>query len=246
MAGLFLVNCLDVARSLGSDFSKATPSSVCQFFLDDYLKPRGGGGFNHDPAIGATARVFEGSMSASEAIHYCRTNGNPSGREQNAEVLELVGPYAEREISTVYRHGFLAVVVGRHKGQSIHVGLKAPFTRVRHDEAFVVVPGFRKTFAPTEQQLTLPCSLAADQFARGDYRSADVEYLYAGSAPTGSKRMFKVIRGAKRELLSTDQLDDIFDIYVKGVVMALERGQGLQRPDLAGYRVVDPDQPSMF
>jgi hypothetical protein len=242
MAGLFLVNCLDVARSLGNSIEAATPEAVSDFLEDEYLRKRGGG-FNHDPAIAACHDMFAGLKSAEEAEEYCRTNGNPAGREQNADIVRTVSGYACRNVSRCYRHSFLAVAVGRYKGQTIYVGLKAPFTRVRGYEALVVVPGFRKSFVPTEQQINLPCSLAAVQLARDDFKSADVEYLYAGPAPSGGERMFRAIRGKDRRLFGVDELDRIFETYVHGVILVLERGRGLSKPDLAGYRIVDPNEP---
>jgi hypothetical protein len=245
MAGLFLVNCLDVARSLGDSIRAATPEQVCEFLTSEYLKERQGG-FNHDPAISATYDMFSGLKDVLEAEAFCLQNGNPKGREQNAEIVRTVGSYACSRISRCHKHGFLAVTVGRYKGQSIHVGLKAPFTRVRDGKAFVVVPGFRKSFVPSEQQIDVPCSLASVQLARDDFRGADVEYLYAGPSPAGEGRMFRVIHGESRNLLDADELDEVLETYVRGVVMTLERGRGLSKPDLAGYRVVDPDEPSLF
>ena len=215
------------------------------FLIDDYLKKRGGG-FNHDPAISATQSMFAGLMTVDGAVNFCRTTGNPAGRQQNAEIVEVVGPHACGSESRCYRHGFLAVAVGRYKGRTIHVGLKAPFTRVQGTDAYVVVPGFRKSFIPTDAQITLPCSLAAAQLARDDFKGADVEYLYAGPSPAGGERMFRLIRGRDLDLHSADELDDIFAIYVEGVIAALDAGHGLGDADLAGYRVVDPDEPTFF
>jgi hypothetical protein len=245
MPGLFLVNCLDVARSLGERAASATPERVCDFLEREYLR-RAGGGFNHDPAIGACYDMFAGLKSAAEAEAHCLANGNPAGREQNADIVRTIGEYACRNTSRCYRHSFLAIAVGRYKGRTIYVGLKAPFTRVRGGKAFVVVPGFRKTFIPSEHQIDLPCSLAAAQLAKDDHKGADIEYLYAGPAPDSNERMLRVVHGSDRKLMNIDELDRIFEIYVRGVALALEHGRGLEKPDLAGYRIVDPDEPSLF
>lgn len=245
MSSLLLVNCLDVARSLGDRPEAATPATVADYLVSEYLVRRGGR-FNHNPAIETTQSMFSGLMSVDDAEAHCLTAGNPAGREQNAEIVRLVGPYACARRSRCYKHGFLAVVVGRYKGQSIHVGLKAPFTRVEAGAAYVVLPGFRKTFVPSDAQLRLPCSLAATQLAKDDFRGADVEYLYAGPDAHGKERTFRPILGSSRSLWTADELDDIFDVYVRGVVLALEAGRGLTPPDLAGYRVVDPSAPSLF
>ncbi len=223
MAGLFLVNCFDVARSLGNQPARATPASVQDFLLSEYLKKRGGG-FNHDPAIVSTQHMFAGVMSVDDAECYCLTTGNPAGREQNAEIVRVVGPYAFAHRSRCHKHGFLAVAVGRYRGRTIHVGLKAPFTRVCGSKAHVVLPGFRKSFLPTDEQIVLPCSLAALQLARDDFKGADVEYLYAGPGPIGQDRMLRVIHGSERKLLDADELDEVFAIYVAGVIRALEAG----------------------
>lgn len=245
MAGLLLVNIMDVARSLGPDPMHASATDVSQFLINEYLRQRGGG-FNHDTAIMATEAIFSGRSSVSDAIEFCRTTGNPKGREQNAQIIETVGAYAASQPSRCYKTGFLAIAIGRFKGHTIFAGLKAPFTRVRGKNAYVVVPGFRKSFAPTDAQLDIPLSLAANQLARDDFSAADVEYLSAGPSPVDDGRMFKVVRGIERKLLSEYELDMILSIYVEGVVRTLESGKGLDRPDLAGYRVVDPDEPSMF
>jgi hypothetical protein len=190
--------------------------------------------------------MFGGLKTAAEAEKYCRSNGNPAGREQNGDIVKAVSGYACSNVSRCYPHGYLAVVVGRYRGRNIHVGLKAPFTRVRGGAAFVVVPGFRKTFVPSEQQIDLPCSLAAAQLAKDDFKGADVEYLHAGPAPGSDERMLRVVHGKDRRLLSADELDQVFEVYVRGVVMILEHGRGLEKPDLAGYRIVDPDEPPLF
>lgn len=245
MAGLLLVSSFDVARALGDDPSKARASDVRDFLIEDYLRKRGGG-FNHDPSITATKGMFEGSMSANLAIDYCRTSGNPAGRKQNAEIATVVAPYACANVSRCYKHDYLAVAVGRFKGKTIHVGLKAPFTRVQGSSAYVVLPGFRKSFVPTDAQINLPLSLAAVQLARDDFKGADIEYLHAGPAPGTSVRMLRVIHGCRRKLLDADELDDVFAVYVEGVISALDAGYGMSEPDLAGYRVIDPNAPTFF
>ncbi len=93
MAGLFLVNALDVARFFGPDPKNITVPDVHDRIAELYLRPRGGG-FNHDPSITALTDLFRGIISPAQARAYCLTTGNPKGREQNAAIISAVGDNA--------------------------------------------------------------------------------------------------------------------------------------------------------
>ena len=95
-----------------------------------------------------TGDLFMGLIGTDEAERYCLINGSPAGREQNAAIARLVGPYAEQHISTVHKVGFLAIAVGRYRGRTIYVALKTPYVRVEQGEPMLVIPGFRKTHLP--------------------------------------------------------------------------------------------------
>lgn len=244
MAGLLLLNVMDVARALGIDPRRATPETVADWLLNEYAR-KTGGGFNYNTAINTLYDLFRGAVTYDKAIMHCLTAGNPKGRPQNAEAIKTVAPYALENISTCYRIDFTAVAVGRIKDQTAYVGIKAPMVRVVHNEAFVVMPGFRKSFRPVETQIDLACSIALATFGRDDFASADFEYLYAGPGVSG-QREFRAIRGRDRKIFDRDEVDTLLDVYVKGVALAIEAGAELREPNLKGYRIIDPREPTFF
>jgi hypothetical protein len=244
MSSILLINVLDVARSLGIDPLRATPESVAAWVIEHYLRRRGGG-FNYDPAISVTFDLFRGVHTFDSAVLHCLTSGNPKGRRQNADAIKAVGPYALANISTCYRIGHSAVVVGRIAGQTVYIGIKAPMVRVVHDEAFVVMPGYRMTYRPDEPEIDVACSIALATFGRDDFSTADFEYLYSGPDITG-RRTFRAIRGKDRHIHDQDAVDALIDIYVRGLALVLEAGIPIIRPDLRGYRIIDPREPTLF
>jgi hypothetical protein len=241
MTTILLVNVLDVARALGASPTRATPETVADWLMDEYLrKPRAG--FNYNPAINITFDLFRGGLSPEAAVAHCLTTGNPKGRIQNADAIKGVAPYAIENISTCYRIGFTAVAVGRVAGQTAFMGIKAPMIRVVHNEAFVVMPGFRMSHRPVEIQIDVACSIALATFARDDFADADFEYLYAGPGLSG-KREFRAIRGRERNVFDHDAIDSLLDIYVRGVALAADAVVDLREPNLAGYKIIDPREP---
>lgn len=244
MSGIHLVNVLDVARSLGIDPSRATPDMVAQWLIAEYLKKRRGG-FNYNPAINMTFELFRGNVTAAQAELFCLTSGNPKGRRQNVEAIKQISHYALSNISTCYRIGFRAVAVGRIKGEQVYVGVKAPMVRVLHDEALVVMPGFRMSHRPVEPEIDVACSIALATFAREGFEEIDFEYLYAGPGISGN-REFRSIKGRDRKVYSAEEVDALLDIYVKGVAIALDAGIDPRPANLRGYNIIDPRQSSMF
>ena len=244
MAGVYLVNVLDVARSLGIDPTRVTPEMVAQWLITEYMKKRRGG-FNYNPAINMTFELFRGNVTAEQAELYCLTNGNPKGRRQNIEAIKRISSYALANISTCYKIGLRAVEVGRIKGEQVYIGIKAPMVRVLHDEAYVVMPGFRMSYRPVEVEIDVACSIALATFAREGYDEADFEYLYAGPGVSG-QREFRSIKGRERRVFSKDEVDALLDVYVKGVALALDAGVESRPANLKGYSVVGPRQSSMF
>ncbi len=245
MPGLFLVNAFDASRSLGPRFDQATPEGVEDFFVTEYLARRGGG-FSHDPAIFVTGDLFRGRINTPQAEQYCLSNGAPAGREQNSAIAKLVGPYAEQHISVVHKIGFLAIAVGRYKGRTIYLGLKTPYVRVEGDDPYLVVPGYRKTYLPSDEQVGFPIALAHHWIAKDDLSGIDTEYLYAGPGARGEDRVFRAVVASSRSLLTADAIDDLLQVYVAGVVRVLDRGLGRSNAKLAGYRAVDPGQSKLF
>lgn len=245
MPGLLLVNAQDVSRSLGDDPKRVSVKGV-QAYLEEQYLPKRKGGFNHDPSINVTHDIFRGATTKVEGKRYCLTNGNPKGRTQNAEIVDVIGDYAEANVSVCHRIGYVAVAVGRHKGQTILIGIKAPFIRVRARDAFLVIPGFRKMARPQGWQIDFVCSLAANQLARDDYERASPEYLYAGPGDENGKRQFHAFSGDDLALYSKDRVDEFLQIYVEAVVKLLEVGRGAQPARTAGYRIIDPSQGTFF
>jgi hypothetical protein len=245
MPGLLLVNAQDVSRSLGDNPKNVSVKSV-QAYLEEQYLPKTMGGFNHDPSIRVTHDMFRGATTKAQGKIYCLANGNPKGRTQNAEIVSVVGDYAEANVSVCHRIGYVAVGVGRHKDQTILIGIKAPFVRVRAGNAFLVIPGFRKLARPRGWQIDFVCSLAANQLARDDYERASPEYLYAGPGDENDKRQFHSFSGGDLTLYSKDRVDEFLQIYVEAVVKLLEIGRGAQPARTAGYRIIDPSQGAFF
>jgi hypothetical protein len=244
MPGLLLMNVFDVARALGITPLLVTPEEVADWLLSEYLRKRGGG-FNYDPAINATYDLFRGIASRDQAILHCLTKGNPKGRRQNTEAIKCIADYALANVCRCERISFTAVAVGRVKGATVYAGIKAPMLRILNEEAFIVMPGYRMSHRPVEAEIDVACSIALDTFSRDDRAGADFEYLYAGPDQDG-QRQFRAIKGRDRKILSRETLDGLMDTFVKGVALAIEAGAEPKKPDLRGYRVVDPRQPSVF
>lgn len=244
MSSLLLLNVLDVGRAFGDAPRSATPQQIAQWLVEEYAKKRGGG-FNYDPAMNALFDLFQGRTDEKQAVLHCLTKGNPNGRSQNAAAIKTVAPFASANVSTCYRIGFSAVALGRAKGRTVYAAIKAPMVRVVHDEAFVVLPGFRMSHRPTPGQIDLACSIALANLARDDFAGADFEYLYAGPSGLGG-RDFQLIRGRERAIYTRDELDHLAEIFTRGVALALDWGVEAKEPNLRGYRVIDPREPGLF
>lgn len=244
MSSILFLNVLDVSRSLGQTPTKATPNSVAAWMINEYQKRRGGG-FNYDPAISAIYDLFRGEHTVESAVLHCLTHGNPKGRRQNADAIKAVAPYALANISTCHRIGHTAVVAGRLPGKNVYIGIKAPMVRVVHDEAYVVMPGFRMSHRPAEPEIDVACSIALATFGRDDFARADFEYLFAGPDIAG-KRSFRAIKGRERKVYDRDAVDAFLEIYVSGIAIVLEAGFDAPQPDLRGYRIIDPLEPELF
>ncbi|WP_224704107.1 hypothetical protein [Devosia aquimaris] len=241
MSSFLLTNVLDTARALGPDPFSATPKSVHDWFLEQYLNKRGGR-FNYDPAFLAAYDLFRGAVGKDEAIRYCLSNGNPKGREQNASAVKSIADYALANVSVCHKIGFLAVEVGRASGKSVFVGIKAPFIRIDGRSANLVMPGFRMSHEPSEREIDVACAITSAHLARDDYEEADIEYLYAGPGGTG-KRSFRSILGRDRRLPSIDEVDRLLQVYVEGIDMLIRSGESARSPNFRGYQKRSFDQP---
>jgi hypothetical protein len=242
MASMLLLNFLDFARCFGASPLMTRPEEIAEWLLCEYIR-RAGGGFNYNPAIQTLSELFRGSMRELDAIRYCETTGNPKGRSQNVEAIKTVAQYALSNISTCYRIGFSAVAVGRTKGQTVYIAVKAPLVRVVRGEAFVVMPGFRRSYRPSDSQIDVACSLALATFARDDFAGADFEYLHAGPNSSG-EREFRAYLGRDRRVFDRNEVDALLDKYVRAITLLMEMGVQVKQPNLTGYRIIDPGQSS--
>lgn len=249
MSGV-LLNVLDIARSLGENPEAATPSSVSHWLGKNY-KLNKGGGFSYDSSISMLPGLFAGDFSIETAKDFCRQKGNPIGRKHNCDVVDLVGPYALSQNSKCYKVDFSAFVIGRFSSKNVYAGVKAPLVRIAGANVFVVLPGFRMGHRPREKEIDVACSIILSFLARDDFEKADIEYLYAGPASSVRRkirpvRTFFPIHGKDRFLYNRDQVDNLLDVYVRGVALAVELGAAFKDANLRGYRVIDPDQPGMI
>ena len=55
--------------------------------------------------------------------------------------------------------------------------------------------------------------------------------------------MFQAIHGKDRFRFSEDKINDLLDVFVKGVALAYEDGLDRREPHLRGYKIVDPREP---
>jgi hypothetical protein len=78
MAGIFLVNVLDVARALGSKPLLATSEQVANWLLGEYIRKRGGM-FNYNTSIEATFDPFRGGLILRSSHSTLHDGGKSSG-----------------------------------------------------------------------------------------------------------------------------------------------------------------------
>ena len=244
MSSALLLNVIDVARSLGVQPTRATPASVADWLLTEYIRRRAGG-FNYNRAIDCTFDLMNGTCTAAQAELKCLSTGPAAGRQQNAEAVKTISAYALANVSVCHRIGFAAVAAGRVKGYTAYIGIKAPILRLAADRPVVVMPGYRMSYRPVETEIDVACSIALANLARDDYADADFEYLYAGPGLDGA-REFRAIRGRDRKVFDKDAVDGLLDIYIKGLALAAESGIALRAPSLYGYKVFDPREPGLF
>jgi hypothetical protein len=154
-------------------------------------------------------------------------------------------PHVLSNISTCHRIGLTAVAIGRFSGRTIYAKIKAPLLRIGPENAYVVMPGLRMSYRPNEVAIDVACSVAMAVFAQSDLAKAEFEYLYAGPGASG-EREFRSIYGRGRARFGQDTIDQLLDIFVKGVALAAEVGVSISEPKLVGYRIIDPIQPSFF
>lgn len=239
-----LLNVLDVSRALGPKPKLATRESVALWLTTEYFKKKGGA-FNYDPAIAATYQMFRGESSLAQALEYCGKSGSPKGYVQNQQVVRCISEFVFSNISTCYRAGNSAHPVGRIGDITAYIGIKAALIRVMHDRAFIVLPGYRMSHRPSEDQLRVVCSIAHAQLARDDLSAAEIEYLYAGPAPDKT-RSFRVIHSSDLEMYSRYEVDQFIDVFVKGLALAADQGVAIREPSFRNYSVIDPNQMAMF
>lgn len=243
MSSLLLTNFLDIARSLGPNPLHATPASVEAFIRREL---RGGGGtFNYNAAINCLPDLFKGQMTVEQAEAYCSSHGAPAGWRQNSTAIIVAGTYAVENLSNSYRIPFTAVPIGRvSTGQVAFMSIKAPLVRVQGDNVYVVVPGFRMGHRPQGIEIDVASSFALANFARDDFSEADFEYLDCSRGVSGEREL-NVFRGHDRRIFNLDEVDEMLDIFVRGLDRAMMAGMPARAPSFRGYHVIDPDQPRM-
>jgi hypothetical protein len=244
MSSIRALDVVDIARSLGDEPMRATPEGVAEWLLADYSKG-GGGGFNYDPAILALYDAFRGWHTLKSAVLSCLTSGNPKGRRQNAEAIRAVMPYALENLSTCHRIGLTAVAIGRFDKRTVYAKIKAPLLRVGVDRSYIVMPGFRMNHRPSEVAIDVACSIAMAVFSQSNMAGTEFEYLYAGPG-IGGGRQFRAIHGTGRRRFGESDIDTMLNVFVHGVAIAAGAGVSIREPKLDGYRIIDPDQPTMF
>ena len=146
MSGVLVTSVLDIGRALGPNPETATIDEV-EAWLAEYIA-RKGFGFNYDPAIACMPRLLEGTLSLEQAEAFCWHNGSPKGHAENASVVRALAGHRAAFGSRFYEQRYVAVVIGRWRGQSIYATVKVPAVRVMHDQVYLVWPGLRKTFRP--------------------------------------------------------------------------------------------------
>jgi hypothetical protein len=244
MSSIRALDVLDLARSLGDEPLRATPEGVRDWIIDEY-SGRSGGGFNYDPAISVIHDAYRGGHTEDSAVLYCLTNGNPNGRQQNADAVRTLMPYILENESVCFRIGLTAVAIGRFSRRTVYTKIKAPLLRIKDSRAYIVMPGLRMSYRPNETAIDVACSIACATFAQGRFSEADVEYLYAGPGVSGA-REFRAIMGRGRARFDEPSIDRMLDIFVRGVALAADAGASVAEPRLHGYRIIDPDQPRFF
>jgi hypothetical protein len=55
--------------------------------------------------------------------------------------------------------------------------------------------------------------------------------------------MFQAIHGCDRHRFTLDQINRLLEVFVAGVALARNEGMEARRPNLNGYRIIDPYEP---
>ena len=245
MPGIFLVDNVDFARSLGDEPEKATEDSVSAWLQAEWIG-KGGGVFNYVPSMMGLVDGFAGRISKKQAVSHCRAYWHPRGRIENEAVVEAFWPFVTENVCTVYKRSFLAAPIGRWEDQTIYLGVKVPLIRVTKDNVLATMPVFRKTFVPNEKALNVALTGVREFCLREGYSDIEPELIRALGVSGQIDRQLFVAQGHARALYSGDAFDEFANVFTKAVVRLANNGIGLERPNFRGYRVMDPDQKGMF
>ncbi len=245
MAGLGLVGLTDVARSFGPNIYEATPESIAQWLKREWLG-RKGGGFNYNPVLFAALQVLKKEWTREQALKHIRSVGPEFGRASNEAVYEAIEAYLTAHSGPAYALRYVAVMIAKHDGRGIHIGVKAPAVRVQDGVATIFYPAFRKTFRPSEQQAILELSIVLEVLAENDFYGARIEHVAAQPTGRGLERVGVIRTPSELELLPKATVDGLLAKYADAVRLVWSEGVGLQKPRLGGYHVIDPDQPDLF
>jgi hypothetical protein len=245
MAGLFLVNHIDFSRAFERNPFKATPDSIAAWLMQNWIRKRGGGIWNYVPSMDVLVLAFAGQITLDQAIEHCAKYWHPTARIENERVVRAYWDYVQQNRSQVYKRAPLAAPVGRWKDRSIYIAIRAPLIRVADDDVLAVMPIFRKRYTPDDVETNLSMTSVREFCFREGYRDIDIELMRAHGIDGAVARRLVVERGSRRQLYTADEFDIFADKYAKGVAILANAGVGLENPNFEGYRVIDPDQPSM-
>lgn len=240
------VDIMDLARSLGSNPEKATPSSVCDFFIKSYFSPSGGG-FNYLAAIEALRFGFEGKFTLDDAIHHVNSRGAPLGQKYNEAVIRAIWPEIELHVGRAYPLKYTAIPLRRINDVTIYTNIKSPIITVSEDRSVIArMTNFRNTFAPNYNQKRFMLSFASEILTQDDFEDASVQLIEARSPKGTSQRQMNVLNSNDVELYDIDRVEDMLTIYTQGIQMLFDLGHETKSADLSRYRVVNRDAPDLF
>lgn len=245
MRNLRVINKFDFGRSLGPRPSEATPQSVAAFLVDE-IALKAGGQFTYDAAGNAAVDGVRGRQTAQGAEDYCRKNAQPAGRMQNVYAIRASFPYFASFNCDADWLQPVAMHYATHRGCELFLGLKIPVFARKPRAPALLTPQFRRLFAPTLEQLAPAIALANRARELGAYDAGDPILVWAHPLDGTQERGLRVLTARDLPKCDDSQLDHYLNIFADGVRLALDRDLSWGEGSLKGFRIFDPDQPSML
>jgi hypothetical protein len=113
--------------------------------------------------------------------------------------------------------------------------------------ARLVIPAFRNTYLPTWEQSALECSIAVAFLAQNDFYGVEnFEYLAVRSQDSALDRVCSVYTQNDLRLLEIERVNQLLSNYLRAAVMLIDEGKGLKPARMAGYHIIDPNDPGLF